>query len=269
MTSGPMQKGDPHLHENAKRWLHAAMGLARPIREGEPLCAEPDRAEEFVRFYFEHPEIDGLHRALCAEVVSESVKQFIEGIPGERHAAPAEAAESLVRRLLRDPYTDYELFGCKGGDHAPQNSRVWAIWERLFYGDTHHEDHDEAKRWVHAAMKLPGDPDESIHLRSDPQRAEELVRFYFSHPELRGLRRHFCAEVVVNSVMEFIDPEPVDELQPAPDDVAELLVRQLLTDLFATHYLLVGTWPPCRDMGAPTRLTTLVDRLTRVPGGSD
>jgi hypothetical protein len=120
----------------------------------------------------------------------------------------------------------------------------------------------EAKRWVHAVLRLREDPELSVHPSSDPDRAGEFVRFYFEHPELRGWRRHLCAEVATDSVIELIDPERIDERDAAPDDVAEALVGRLLSDRLTGHYLLNATRPEMRALGFYRRLSAVVDRVS-------
>ena len=135
--------------------------------------------------------------------------------------------------------------------------------ESDLFEDLGAESFDDAKRWVHAALGLAGDPGESIHLGSDAARAEEIVRFYFEHPELRGWRRHFCAEVAADSVIELIEPEAVDGRDGAQEDVAESLVRRLLSDRFTAYHLLSAVRPEMRAIGAYPTIVALIDRVSR------
>lgn len=124
---------------------------------------------------------------------------------------------------------------------------------------------EEAKAWLHREMQLKNATEEDFDLlNADRDRASALADFYFAHPELRGWRRLLCAEIVVASAIDLIEPEFVDGYEPASDDVAEHLLRRLLADPTTRYGLISATRPEMRYAGFYPRLAELVARHSPV-----
>jgi len=130
------------------------------------------------------------------------------------------------------------------------------------YDDTRPDEYHPAQSRLFHRLQLRNEHEEDWScLNSDRNRAHEFADFYFGHPELHGCERALCAELVVDSAVDLIEPEPVDELDPAPDDVAEALIRRLIGDKYTKCFLDGSVRPDMRAAGYYRRIAALYDRV--------
>ncbi len=98
-------------------------------------------------------------------------------------------------------------------------------------------------------------------LNRDRDRTLEFAEFYFNRPDLQGWVRVLCAELVVGSAIDLIEPEPVDELEPASDDVAKELMGRILADPYTKYFMDSAVRPEMRAAGYYRRLASLYDKV--------
>jgi hypothetical protein len=131
-----------------------------------------------------------------------------------------------------------------------------------YYADWKEGDYQAAQTGLYRRLGLRNEFEEDwAVINRDRDRVKEFADFYFGHPELRGCERGLCAELLVESAIDLIEPEPVDELEPAPDDVAEELMRLLLSDPYTTYHLLPYVRREIREAGYYRRISQLYDRI--------
>ena len=131
------------------------------------------------------------------------------------------------------------------------------------YDETRPGEYHPAQSSLFHRRRLRHEHEEDWPLNRDRDRAHEFADFFFGHPELQGCERALCADLVVESAIELIEPGPVDELEPAPDDVAEALIRRLLADKYTRYYLECYVSPEVRAGNYPLyrRIAALYDRV--------
>lgn len=119
-----------------------------------------------------------------------------------------------------------------------------------------------AQHWLYEQLHLRHGPEpDFVLINSDRDRAAEFLNFFLSSPDLHGWQRYLAAELAVDSIVEFIEPEPIDDYEPAAEDVAEMLLHRVLGNPLTRHHLESYLRADMRDAGYYKRLTALVDRL--------
>lgn len=130
------------------------------------------------------------------------------------------------------------------------------------YGDCDPDDYEPSKSWLWSQLNLRSEDEEDwAAWNGDRDRVWEFLEFYRSHPEMSGWRRWLCADLIADSAIDLIEPEPVDELTPASEDESARLVRALLSDPHTRHYLLSSVREDMRASGFYKRIAALVDRI--------